>query len=199
MQFRIDGSGNTIVAPDTATTSAKFVALYLVTALEAGGTQIEYHPDSVISDIAYDFATHELSWLERGQQGRQTVTIENESLRAALGLIHEHAQAPTASDIATAVASSIDLSNIATLQSVADARDAVIAALPPSVDTSTLATAEQLTQVTSAVESVASSVVNNNVYMANETQHTSNELEILESVRAIRAKTCRVVEPKKEN
>lgn len=199
MQFRIDGSGNTIVAPDTATTSAKFVALYLVTALQAGGTQIEYHPDSVIKDVSYNFSTHELSWLEDGQTGRQTVTIDNDSLRAALGLIHEHAQTPTASEIATAVTSSLDLSNLATLQSVNDARDAVIAAMPTQADTSQLATADQVAHVSSLVEAVATGSVDATVYSANESQHSSNELEILEAVRDIRAKTCRVSEPKKEN
>lgn len=199
MQFRIDGSGNTIVSPDTATTSAKFVALYLVTALEAGGTNIEYHPDSVISNVTYDYTTHELSWFEQGQQGRQSVTIDNESLRAALGLIHEHAQAPTASEIATAVAAVIDTSNLATLQSVADAKDAVIAALPPQVDVSGLATAEQVAQVATAMESVSGSIVDSSVYAANESQHSANELEILESVRDIRAKTCKTTTSKKEN
>lgn len=199
MQFRIDGSGNTIVSPDTATTSAKFVALYLVTALQAGGTQIEYHPDSVIRNVSYNFATHELSWDEQGHTGRQTVTIDNEALRAALGLIHEHAQVPTAADIATAITSSLDLSNLATLQSVVDARDAIISAMPQQVDISGLATAEQLSDVTSAISTAAASTVDSTVYAANEAQHSSNELEILESIRDIRAKTCKVSEPKKEN
>lgn len=199
MQFRIDGSGNTIVAPDTATTSAKFLALYLVTALQAGGTQVEYHPDSVIKDVSYNFTTHELSWSEQGQTGRQTVTIDNDSLRAALGLIHEHAQTPTVSEIAAAVTSSLDLSNLATLQSVSDARDAVIAAMPTQVDISQLATADQVTHVSSIVETIATGSVDATVYSANESQHSSNELEILEAVRDIRAKTCRVSQPKKEN
>lgn len=199
MQFRIDGSGNTIVSPDTATTSAKFVALYLVTALEAGGMQIEYHPDSVISNVTYNFVTHELSWHEQGRTGRQTVTIDNEALRAALGLIHEHAQAPTAADVAAAVTSSLDLSNLATLQSVADAKDAIISAMPQQVDVSGFATAEQLSDVASMVNTMATSAVDSTVYAANETQHSSNELEMLESIRDIRAKTCKVSEPKKEN
>lgn len=192
MQFRIDASGNMIVSPDTAATSAKLVALYLVTALVAGGNEVTYDSDSVISDVRYDFTTHELSWLEQGQNGRQTVIVDNSSLRAALGLLHTHSIQPTASEIATAVSQSLDLSNLATLQAVDEAKQAVIGALPSSPDITGLATSEQL-------DVILSKIVDSAVYAVNESVHSSNELEILESVRDLRGQYCKTSSMKKEN
>lgn len=125
IQYRLDTSGNLLISPDTATTSAKHVALTLLACASLVGHTVEGVNDSPITGVAYDSVTHTLSWQEQGQTGTQSVTINNPTLVGLLSSILTDHQAatsteaittavveaiPTADEIAEAVASKLDLS-----------------------------------------------------------------------------------------
>lgn len=87
MRVRIDTSGNLLIDPDTATTSSKYVTLYLIAAAILAGETVSYKTGSPITDVAYDPDTHVLTWEEQGQSGTQSVTLDNNQVINLLGLI----------------------------------------------------------------------------------------------------------------
>lgn len=139
-KFRIDASGNILVGDDTASTTAKYLLLYIVAMAHADSNiTVTYDENTVCSNVSFNRATGVLAWDEDGQT--QTYSFDNTSaLQAFLEQIH--------GDVETG--SSDQGISIADLH---DVRDAIIAHVDaqPAVDISGLATQESVNALASAV------------------------------------------------
>lgn len=139
-KFRIDASGNILVNNDTASTTAKYLLLYIVAMAHAdSNVTVSYDENTVCSNVSFNRTTGVLSWDEGGQT--QTYSFDNtNALQAFLEQIH--------GDVETG--SSDPGISITDLH---DVRDAIIAHVDaqPVVDISGLATQESVDALALAV------------------------------------------------
>lgn len=141
-KFRIDASGNILVGSDTASTTAKYLLLYIVAMAQAdSNVDVTYDENTVCSNVSFNRATGVLSWTENGQT--QTYSFDNTSdLQAFLEQIHGDVETGSAEPGLT-------------LSDLHDVRDAIIAHIDerPTVDVSGLATQDSVDALAAAVGS----------------------------------------------